>query len=200
LSTDLSFEQIVRDHQTMVFSTLVRLTGSREHVDDLAQEVFLRLYRALPGFRGEALLSTYLYRITVNVAQNEWKRQRRDVRSTVSISDEVSGWEDRLEHPGPNAEEQMEEREFKQEVEEQLQQLSQVERTVLVLYHQEERTYEQIAEVLGMPIGTVRTHLHRGRKKMRDGLMARQATVEQATATQATATQAAERRAAWATR
>jgi RNA polymerase sigma factor (sigma-70 family) len=195
LSTDLSFEQIVRDHQTMVFSTLVRLTGSREHVDDLAQEVFLRLYRALPSFRGEALLSTYLYRITVNVAQNEWKRQRRDVRSTVSISDEVSRWEDRLEHPGRNAEEQMEEREFKQGVEEQLQHLSQVERTVLVLYHQEERSYEQIAEVLGMPIGTVRTHLHRGRKKMRDGLIARQATVRQATERQAS-----ERRAAWATR
>lgn len=154
----------------MVFGTLARLTGSREHVEDLAQEVFLRLYRALPGFRGEALLSTYLYRITVNVAQNEWKRRRRDARSTVSISDEVSGWEDRLEHPGPNAEQQLTEDEFKLQVEEQLQRLSQVERAVLVLYHQEERTYEQIAEVLRMPIGTVRTHLHRGRKKIREGL------------------------------
>ena len=139
-------------------------------MEDLAQEVFLRLYRALPSFRGEALLSTYLYRITVNVAQNEWKRRKRDVRSMVSISDEVSGWEERLEHPARNAEEQFEEREFQRGVEEQLQKLSQVERAVLVLYHQEERTYEQIAEVLGMPIGTVRTHLHRGRKKMRDGL------------------------------
>lgn len=165
----------MQDHQAMVFGTLLRLTGSREHLDDLAQEVFLRLYRALPSFRGEALLSTYLYRITVNVAQNEWKRRRRDDRSTVSISDEVSGWEERLEHPGRNAEEQMEEREFRLDVEEQLQELSQVERTVLVLYHQEERSYEQIAEVLHLPIGTVRTHLHRGRKKMRDGLVARQA-------------------------
>jgi RNA polymerase sigma factor (sigma-70 family) len=175
LYADSTFEQIVRDHHTMVFSTLLRLTGSREHVDDLAQEVFLRLYRALPSFRGEALLSTYLYRITVNVAQNEWKRQRRDVRSMVSISDEVSAWADRLEHPGRNAAEQLEEREFQQGVEAQLQKLSQVERTVLVLYHQEERTYEQIAEVLRLPIGTVRTHLHRGRKKMREGLLATQA-------------------------
>src|SRR5258707_814651 len=83
-----------------------RLSGSREHLDDLAQEVFLRLYRALPSFRGEALLTTYLYRITVNVAQNEWKRRRRDTQSLVSISDETSGWEDRLEHPDRNAEEQ----------------------------------------------------------------------------------------------
>ena len=154
----------------MVFRTLLRLTGSREHLEDLAQDVFLRLYRALPSFRGEALVTTYLYRIAVNVAQDEWKRRRRDAQSLVSISDETSGWEDRLPHPGRNAEELMEENEFQGMVEGQLQRLSQVERAVLVLYHQEERTYEQIALALGLPIGTVRTHLHRGRKKLREGI------------------------------
>ena len=67
----------MREHQAMVFRTLLRLTGSREHLDDLAQDVFLRLYRALPSFRGEALVTTYLYRIAVNVAQDEWKRRRQ---------------------------------------------------------------------------------------------------------------------------
>jgi len=173
LATDFSFEDIVREHQAMVFRTLLRLTGSREHLDDLAQDVFLRLYRALPSFRGEALVTTYLYRIAVNVAQDEWKRRRREAQSLVSISDETSGWEERLPHPGRNAEEQMEEREFQLAVEEQMQRLSQVERAVLVLYHQEERTYEQIALALGLPIGTVRTHLHRGRRKLREGIAAR---------------------------
>jgi RNA polymerase sigma factor (sigma-70 family) len=183
LRSDLNFEQIVGDHQAMVFRTLVRLTGSREHVEDLAQEVFLRLYRALPAFRGEALLSTYLYRIVVNVAQDEWKRRRRVERPLVSISATVSTaadedaptWEDQLEHPGLDAEEQLAERQFQQLVEEQLQLLSGVERTVLVLYHQEERSYEQIAEALQLPIGTVRTHLHRGRKKLREGIQQQQA-------------------------
>lgn len=170
VSTDLSFEQVVREHQAMVFRTLYRLTGSREHLEDLAQEVFLRLYRALPSFRGESLVSTYIYRIAVNVAQNEWKRRRRTDRPLVSISEKLSGWEDRLEHPERNAEQQMEEREFRLRVEEQLQELSNVERTVLVLYHQEERSYEQIAAALNMPIGTIRTHLHRGRKKLRERL------------------------------
>jgi RNA polymerase sigma-70 factor (ECF subfamily) len=159
----------VREHQAMVFRTLLRMTGSREHLDDLAQEVFLRLYRALPSFRGEALVTTYLYRIAVNVAQDEWKRRKRESRS-VSISAEESGWEDRLQHPGRNAEEILEEREFEGLVEAQLQRLSHVERAVLVLYHQEERTYEQIALALGLPIGTVRTHLHRGRRKLREGI------------------------------
>ena len=156
----------------MVFRTLLRLTGSREHLEDLAQEVFLRLYRALPNFRGEALVTTYLYRIAVNVAQDEWKRRRRYAQSLVSISDEASGWEDRLQHPGRNADELIEEREFQELVEGQLRRLSDVERSVLVLYHQEERTYEQIAYSLQLPIGTVRTHLHRGRKKLRDGIEA----------------------------
>lgn len=156
----------------MVFRTLYRLTGSREHIEDLAQEVFLRLYRALPNFRGESLVTTYLYRIAVNVAQNEWKRRRRTDRPLVSISEEATAWEERLEHPDRNAEQQMEELEFRLRVEENLQELSSVERTVLVLYHQEERSYEQIAAALGMPIGTIRTHLHRGRKKLRERLQA----------------------------
>jgi RNA polymerase sigma factor (sigma-70 family) len=170
LQANDSFEQIVRDHQAMVFRTLLRLTGSREHIEDLAQDVFLRLYRALPGFREQALLSTYLYRITVNVAQDEWKRRRREDRPLVSISDETSAWEDRLPHPDRNAEERIAEAEFQRAVDEHLGRLSQAERTVLVLYHQEELTYEHIALALGMPIGTVRTHLHRGRRRLRDAL------------------------------
>ncbi len=175
MPSELNFEQIVRDHQEMVFRTLLRLNGNREHLEDLAQEVFLRLYRALPTFRGEALLKTYLYRIVVNVAQDEWKRRRRVERPLVSISSTSSAeedfdWEERLPHPSPDAEQQLAEREFQQSVERQLRRLSTVERAILVLYHQEERSYEQIADALGLPIGTVRTHLHRGRKKLREGL------------------------------
>ncbi len=164
-----SFEEIVREHGGMVFRMLVRLTGSREHVDDLAQDVFLRLHRALPTFRGDALLTTYLHRIVVNVAQDEWKRQKRERRST-SMSDDVSMWEERLAHPAPNAEQQLATRELQARVEEELTRLSAVERSVLVLYHQEERSYQQIAESLQLPIGTVRTHLHRGRNKLRNAL------------------------------
>jgi RNA polymerase sigma-70 factor (ECF subfamily) len=170
VSEDLSFEQVVRENQAMVFRTLYRLTGTREHLEDLAQEVFLRLYKALPNFRGESLVTTYIYRIAVNVAQNEWKRRKRSDRPLISISEETSMWEDRLEHPDRNAEQMMEQDEFRLCVEEQLQELSGVERTVLILYHQEERSYEQIALALSMPIGTIRTHLHRGRKKLRERL------------------------------
>ena len=83
---------------------------------------------------------------------------------------EEADWEERLPHPGPDAEQQLAEEEFRYSVEQQLQLLSPIERTILVLYHQQERSYEQIALSLKLPIGTVRTHLHRGRKKLREGI------------------------------
>jgi RNA polymerase sigma-70 factor, ECF subfamily len=165
---DTRFAALVEEHAPMVFRTLQRLLGTREGLDDLAQDCFLRLYRALPSFRGEALVSTYLYRIVVNVAQDELRRRHREERPLTSLADEAKDWGDRLRHPSRNAEELLLEREFADGVERALAQLSAIQRTVLVLYHQEERTYEQIAVVLGMPIGTVRTHLHRGRARLRE--------------------------------
>jgi RNA polymerase sigma-70 factor (ECF subfamily) len=173
LSAQTSFEQIVEDHQQMVFRTLARLAGPRvqqTQLEDLAQTVFLRLFRALPNFRGDSQITTYLYRIAVNVAQDEWKRRRREDHKQTSLSDEDSNWEARLEHPAPNALARLEQSEFEQLVELQLQSLSVVERSVLVLFHQEDRTYEQIAETLRLPLNTVRTHLHRARKKLREAL------------------------------
>jgi RNA polymerase sigma factor (sigma-70 family) len=131
------------------------------------------------------LLSTYLYRIIANVAQDEWKRRRREDRPLVSFSEEESEWEERLPHPSLDAEQQFAERQFRYLVEQQLQQLSPVERTVLVLYHQKGRSYEQIAQSLKLPMGTIRTHLHRGRKKLREAIEQQQA-VERGTTWQKT--------------
>jgi RNA polymerase sigma-70 factor (ECF subfamily) len=162
------FAALVEEHAPMVFRTLLRLLGTREGLDDLAQDCFLRLYRAMPTFRGEALVSTYLYRIVVNVTQDELRRRHREEGPLTSLVDEAEDWGDRLRHPSRNAEELLLEREFADGVERALGQLSAIQRTVLVLYHQEERTYEQIAAVLAMPIGTVRTHLHRARARLRE--------------------------------
>src|SRR5438270_753248 len=74
----------------MVFRVLLRLTGDRENVDDLAQEVFLRFYRAWAKFRGEAQVSTYLYRIAVNVAKDEWKRRRQAVTVPADFAARVA--------------------------------------------------------------------------------------------------------------
>jgi RNA polymerase sigma-70 factor (ECF subfamily) len=171
------FESLVREQQKMVFGTLTRMTGAGSHVEDLAQEVFLRLYRALPEFRGEAAVSTYLYRIVVNVAQDEWKRRRKERlhlanEPQVEEESEAGRWIENFpgdELAGQHArtpEQLMEDAQTEHAVEVAMQELAPTERAVLVLYHQEELSYEGISAALDMPINTVRTHLHRGRKRL----------------------------------
>ncbi len=160
------FADIVREHQAMVFRTLTRMLGRTDAVPDLAQEVFLRLHRALPQFGQRARLSTYLYRIVVNVAQDEWKRRQRPEYRAASLSDADSGWERRLADGAPTAQVVLERREVQATVDALLERLPSTERAALVLFHQEGRRYEEIAAVLDVPINTVRTHLHRGRNRL----------------------------------
>ena len=157
----------------MVFRTLARLLGDSDHLEDLAQEVFLRLFRAYDRFRNDAKLSTYIYRIVLNVAQDEWKRRRTERESIVSMSDETHRWEDRMPHPSKSPEVLLQDMEAHLQIDRALQTLGEQERAVLVLFHQEECTYEAIAHILDIPIGTVRTHLHRGRKNLRDAVRRR---------------------------
>jgi RNA polymerase sigma-70 factor, ECF subfamily len=183
LTSPEMFEALVREHQGLVFRTLTRFTGAGAHVEDLAQEVFLRLYKALPYFRGDATVATYLYRITFNVSQDEWKRRRREREHVAEEPAFIEGGETWLENfagdglageHARNPEERMVEAELQQSVDAALSTLSETERAVLVLYHQEDCSYEGIAAALEMPINTVRTHLHRGRKKLGERLKAQQ--------------------------
>ena len=175
LTSPQNFEALVREHQSLVFRTLTRMTGAGAHVEDLAQEVFLRLYCALPEFRGDSALTTYLFRIVVNVAQDEWKRRRRDrnflATAPAPEDDAAPEWIENL--PGDSVhthartpEQHLSDRELQSAVDTALLALPENERAVLVLYHQEELSYEAISAALDMPINTVRTHLHRGRKRM----------------------------------
>jgi RNA polymerase sigma-70 factor, ECF subfamily len=178
LTSPERFEQLVREHQATVFRTLYRLTGAGAHLEDLAQEVFLRLYRALPEFRGEAMLSTYLYRITVNVAHDEWKRRRRD-RDNLQPApvhleeDYAASWlENQAAAPAVPSqhnrtpEQCLRDTELREVVGAAMLCLPEAERAVVALYHGEELSYEGIAAALGIPVNTVRTHLHRGRKRL----------------------------------
>ena len=169
MSAPVHFEAVVREHQEFVFRTLARLTGAGEHVEDLAQEVFLRLYRGLEGYRGDAKLTTWLYRITLNVAQDEWKRRKREQAAT-SFDDPEAGWAERVAGRMQDAEQMLSRKQAMAAVNAALGELSEVERAALVMFHQEECTYEQIAVALKLPVNTVRTHLHRGRQKLKERL------------------------------
>jgi RNA polymerase sigma factor (sigma-70 family) len=168
----LECENLIRANQDLVFRTLARMLPGRERLDDLAQEVFLRFWRAYSGFRGEANVSTYLYRIAVNVAKDEWARRRREGQ-TYSLADPQTAWENRLPDPSERADAREQKNELWRAVQNALLELPDAERTAIVLYHQEELSYEEISTILRLPIGTVRTHLHRGRARLRKLLTGR---------------------------
>lgn len=162
--TDLhDFDAIVAHYEATVFRTLARLTGDRDGLEDLAQEVFLRLFRALPHFREEAQLSTFLYRIVVNVVNDEFSR-RQQARRSSSIDDEEPA---ALAHPAPGPAQLLEKAQMREAVEAALQELSPRDRAILTLHYQEERSYEEIAAILDQPMGTVKTNLHRARERLK---------------------------------
>lgn len=164
------FAGIIERHERMVFRTLSRLTGSGD-VEDLAQEVFLRLFRGLPGFRRDASISTFLYRIIVNVVRDEWRRLER-ARRTVSIDAEPVLRES-LAGPPHDPSIRLDQAGLLAALEECLGELDIEERAALTLFHQEELSYEEIAAALDLPMGTVKTRLHRGRAKLREALIER---------------------------
>ncbi|HWE49212.1 MAG TPA: sigma-70 family RNA polymerase sigma factor [Bryobacteraceae bacterium] len=158
------FEQIVEKNQEMVFRTLARLTGERAGLEDMAQEVFLRLFGALPHFRGEAQLTTFLYRIIVNVANDEFSA-RQKARLTTPIQDREARW---LAHSSASPAVLVERMQMQEAVDAALRRLTPRDRTILTLHYQEGRGYEEIAAILDLPMGTVKTHLHCARERLRN--------------------------------
>jgi RNA polymerase sigma-70 factor (ECF subfamily) len=165
----LSTRELVEQHQELVFRTLTRLLGRSDEIEDLAQEVFLRLLRGLPQFRGQAKLSTWLYRITVNVAQDEIRR-RVEAREAVSLDDPDAGCYERLACADPDLGERLDRGRFLASLEAGLAQLSLPDRAILVLWYQEERSYKEIVEILDLPMGTVKTHLRRARMRLQSAV------------------------------
>ena len=148
----------------MVFRTLARLTGERDGLEDMAQEVFLRLFKALPHFRGEAAITTFLYRIIVNVVNDEFS-ERKKARMMSPIKD-AAGRE--LVSSAAGAAVQVERARLQEAVDAALLRLSVHDRAILALHYQEGRSYEEISAILSLPMGTVKTYLYRARERLKN--------------------------------
>lgn len=158
-----AFEALVRRHERQVYRVAFRLLQNRPDAEEAVQEVFVRVYRALPQFRREARLGTWLYRITVNVCVEGHRRvaRRREVPLDAAV-DEPSG----AASPGDWARV----RELAARTAEALRALPPRQRATLVLRLYEELSLQEIAEVLDAPLGTVKANLHHGLVKLRRAL------------------------------
>ncbi|MEY4764903.1 MAG: polymerase sigma factor RpoE [Pseudomonadota bacterium] len=165
-----AFELLVVKYQRRIERLIARMVRDVDLVEDIAQETFIRAYRALPSFRGESAFYTWLYRIAVNTAKKAMAGLQRDPLLTEAargLGDEDGDEGSRLENEsvdGETPESLMASRQIADTVNAAIESLSEDLRQAITLREIEGMSYEEIAELMGCPIGTVRSRIYRARE------------------------------------
>lgn len=164
-----SFARLVEANSAAVYRHALRMVGNSADAEELAQEAFIRLHRSLVRFRGESRVSTWLYRTVSRLAIDHLRREK--IRRVLFVS---RGREEEIEplelvvDEAPLADQKLLEAEHQRKVLRQLQRLSPRQRAVFSLRHFEEQPLKEIAEILGLELGTVKAHLHRAVAQLRE--------------------------------
>lgn len=161
-----AFDRLVSAHLPMVWATVWRMLRHREDTEDVVQEVFVTAHRALSGFRGDSKFSTWLHRIATSRALNHLDRVEERIRRASDPIEDGPVYETARTSSTPLH--ALEAKDLMRRLAECLQKLPAAWRAVLALRDAEERSYEQIAEVLGIELGTVRSRLARARGSLKD--------------------------------
>ena len=151
-----SFSELVTRHQTVVYNLSYRFMRDGSLAEDMAQEAFLKGFRLLKGFRGDCRFSTWMYRVTCSVCLTELNRRRR--RGEVALT------EDESEHLTVAPERPRDHAEI---IRACVQKLPERYAAIMTMYYLKEISYEEIAEVMQIPMGTLKTWMHRARKQLR---------------------------------
>jgi RNA polymerase sigma-70 factor (ECF subfamily) len=161
-----AFGTLVRRYQERLFHSVFRLVDNAEDAQDVVQEAFLSAYQSLDRFKGDALFFTWLYRIAVNTAISLKRKQRVLLRLEAGGTSDLVEPLDRTESNRPGH--ALEQAEQGRRVWEALQRLSAEHRAVLVLKDMQGQKYEAMAKILQVPVGTIRSRLHRARLELRE--------------------------------
>ncbi len=162
-----AFAQLVQQHQRRVFNLVFRMLQEYEETNEVTQETFLAAWQGLPSFRGDARFSTWLYRIAYNCALKQLEQRKRDRALQAAVSSEQIIAQANSTN---QIDAELEAHTRSEIVHEQLSHLPAKYRIVLVLRHLQDMTYEEMAEILTMPIGTIKTHLFRARNLLKERL------------------------------
>ena len=158
---ETAFGELVDLHKTLVYGLVHRMVSDRSRVEDLAQEVFLKVHRGLPYLRGEARLSTWIYRIVQNVCTAARSRRAPD----LSLDEQDSTG--RRYDPGA-ADGAFGDLELRDRLEKAIARLPDQQRLLIAAHYLDGVQYEALAEALDIPLGTVKTHLYRAKRRLRE--------------------------------
>ena len=165
-----SFEKLVRLYEKRVFSLTSRMCRNSADAEEAAQEAFLAAWQALPAFRGDASFATWLYRLVSNACVDILRREgRHQVMAGPSLDDEESSPEPPDKSPSPHA--LAERAELRRQIEAGLAALPPEYRQVLILREIHQCTYDEIAQICSIDLGTVKSRINRGRKRLRKILL-----------------------------
>jgi len=165
-----AFGELIRRYQDRLFNTVFRLVNNAEDAQDIVQESFLSAYQSLESFKGDSQFFTWLYRIAVNTAMS-MKRRRKE---TVSIETGRDANQGIVEPHDPSESSRpshaLEQQELDVRIQQALQRMTPEHRAVLILKDMEGQKYEEMAEILQVPVGTIRSRLHRARIELKEFL------------------------------
>jgi RNA polymerase sigma-70 factor (ECF subfamily) len=169
-----AFNELVRAYDRRVFALVLRMIGNRAEAEDLAQEVFVQVFKAIGTFRGDSKLSTWIYRIAVNLCKNRTKylrvRHAGEEEELEAVAERVPLGEARRANVGQveRPDEMIAGKQVEQIVQRAILALEPEFRECLVLRDVEELSYEEIGEITGLPAGTVKSRIHRARGMLRE--------------------------------
>lgn len=172
----VAFNELVRRHQRRVFNLCYRIIGNRDEAEDVAQEVFITVFKAIKNFRGDSTFSTWVHRVTTNHCKNRLKYlKRRRYFQTTSIDEtqDTGEGEQKREYASDEfytPEEDLERSEVGAEIEGAIAQLDEDYRIVIVMRDVQGMSYQEIADVLELKEGTVKSRIHRARLELQGKL------------------------------
>jgi RNA polymerase sigma-70 factor, ECF subfamily len=159
-----AFQELVEAYKGLVFALIARTVQNRSRAEDLAQDVFLRIHRGLPYFRGEARLSTWIYRIVANVClQSQTRPANAAFDAALSLDDPQA----RGQTMASASDRRFGDLELRDRLEKAIARLPAHYRLVIAAHYLDGLQYEDLAEALQLPLGTVKTQLHRAKQQLR---------------------------------